>query len=82
MAEHDDRADRVAPARGTPAPEVYGGRPPAAPLATAADYRDLIESLDAIVWESDTSGRFTFVSQRAEAILGFSLKNGFAHRVC
>jgi PAS domain S-box-containing protein len=34
-------------------------------------FHDLVEGLDAIVWEADPSGRFTFVSRRAEQILGF-----------
>ncbi|MBD0306309.1 MAG: PAS domain-containing protein [Nitrospiraceae bacterium] len=40
----------------------------------AADlrFRDLVDGLDAIVWETDTdTGRFTFVSQQAEIILGY-----------
>ncbi|HJU06132.1 MAG TPA: PAS domain-containing protein [Nitrospiraceae bacterium] len=40
----------------------------------AADlrFRDLVEGLDAIVWEADAdTGRFTFVSQQAETILGY-----------
>jgi PAS domain S-box-containing protein len=35
-------------------------------------FRDLVQGLDAIVWEADaTSLRFTFVSQRAETLLGY-----------
>ena len=40
----------------------------------AADlrFRDLVDGLNAIVWETDTdTGRFTFVSQQAEIILGY-----------
>jgi PAS domain S-box-containing protein len=37
-----------------------------------ARFRDLIEGLDAIVWEGELEPfRFTFVSKRAEAVLGF-----------
>ena len=36
-------------------------------------YRELVEGLDAIVWEAE-SGRFTFVSPRAEQILGYPLR--------
>ena len=39
----------------------------------AADlrFRDLVEGLDAIVWEADAdTGQFTFVSQQAEIMLG------------
>lgn len=35
-------------------------------------YHDLVQGLNAIVWEADTKSRcFTFVSQRAESILGY-----------
>ncbi len=38
-------------------------------------FYDLVQGLDAIVWEADVeSGRFTFVSQRAEAILGYPIE--------
>jgi len=38
-------------------------------------YRELVQGLDAIVWEADpTTWQFTFVSQRAEAILGYPLE--------
>ncbi|MCI0461774.1 MAG: PAS domain S-box protein [Gemmataceae bacterium] len=37
-------------------------------------YRDLVDSVDAIVWEADPATlRFTFVSRRAEAMLGYPL---------
>lgn len=37
-------------------------------------FRDLIQGLDAIVWEADLeTHRFSFVSQRAESILGYPL---------
>ncbi len=37
-------------------------------------YRDLVNGLDAIVWEADAgTWEFTFVSQRAEEILGYSI---------
>jgi PAS domain S-box-containing protein len=32
--------------------------------------RSLIDDLEAVVWEADASGRFTFVSARAETLLG------------
>lgn len=36
-------------------------------------YRDLVDGVDAIVWEADAESlRFSFVSQRAEYITGFS----------
>jgi two-component system CheB/CheR fusion protein len=35
-------------------------------------FHDLVEGLDAIVWEAEPSGRFTFVSRRAEQILGYA----------
>jgi PAS domain S-box-containing protein len=35
-------------------------------------FRELVHGLDAIVWEADAgTGQFTFVSQRAEALLGY-----------
>jgi PAS domain S-box-containing protein len=38
-------------------------------------FRDLVEGLDAIVWEADAqTWQFTFVSQRAEEILGYPLE--------
>jgi PAS domain S-box-containing protein len=38
-------------------------------------YRELVEELDAIAWEFDlASWRFTFVNQRAEAILGYPVE--------
>ena len=46
----------------------------AAALESERRFRDLVQGLDAIVWEGEASGedlRFTFVSRRAEAILGF-----------
>ena len=67
---------------GGPGPERAraGTAPAAAPLeeelravkAELRRYRDLVEDLDAIAWEFDVAGwRFTFVSQRAETILGY-----------
>jgi PAS domain S-box-containing protein len=44
----------------------------AARRASEERFRDLVQGLDAIVWEADAASlRFSFVSQRAEAILGF-----------
>src|SRR5581483_5566464 len=38
-------------------------------------FRNLVDGLDAIVWEADTrTWRFTFVSQRAEKILGYPVE--------
>ncbi len=34
-------------------------------------FHDLVEGLDAIVWEASPEGRFTYVSRRAEQILGY-----------
>jgi PAS domain S-box-containing protein len=46
----------------------------AARRASEQRFRDLVQGLDAIVWEADTASfRFTFVSQRAEAVLGYSV---------
>jgi PAS domain S-box-containing protein len=44
----------------------------AARRASEERFRDLVQGLDAIVWEADAGTlRFSFVSQRAEIILGF-----------
>jgi PAS domain S-box-containing protein len=44
----------------------------AARRASEERFRDLVQGLDAIVWEADAhTFRFSFVSQRAETILGF-----------
>jgi PAS domain S-box-containing protein len=41
--------------------------------------RDLVQSLDAIVWEAEAkTRRFTFVSQRAEQILGYPVEQWLA----
>jgi PAS domain S-box-containing protein len=38
-------------------------------------FRDLVQNVDAIVWEADAlTRRFTFVSQRAEPILGYPVE--------
>jgi PAS domain S-box-containing protein len=43
--------------------------------ASEQRFRDLVESLDAIVWQADaTTRRFSFVSRRAEAILGYPVE--------
>jgi PAS domain S-box-containing protein len=42
--------------------------------ASEQRYRDLVESLDAVVWEADPQTEcFTFVSRRAEGLLGYPL---------
>jgi PAS domain S-box-containing protein len=42
--------------------------------ASEQRYRDLVQSLDAVVWEAEAAtGRFTFVSKRAEALLGYAV---------
>jgi len=44
----------------------------AARRASEERFRDLVQGLDAIVWEADaTTLKFSFVSQRAETILGY-----------
>ena len=38
-------------------------------------FRDLVNSVDGIVWEADLPGfRFSFVSEQAERILGYPLE--------
>jgi PAS domain S-box-containing protein len=39
--------------------------------ASEQRYRDLVAGLDAIVWESDGTEQFTFVSPKAEVMLGY-----------
>lgn len=66
-------------------PESVGYPPKASPLdqqtaqlisaATERRFQDLVQTLDAIVWEGDPETfRFTFVSQRAEDILGYPVE--------
>ncbi len=44
-----------------------------AAAASAQRFRDLVQSLDAVVWEADpTMERFTFVSRQAEEVFGIS----------
>lgn len=48
----------------------------AAVAASERRIREMVQSLDAIVWEVDAdSGRFSFVSQRAETMLGYPVEN-------
>ncbi len=47
-------------------------RAEAALLSTQQNYQRLINTIEGIVWEADArTGRFTFVSQQAERLLGF-----------
>jgi two-component system cell cycle sensor histidine kinase/response regulator CckA len=44
-------------------------------------FHDLVQELDAIVWEADAATlRFTFVSQRAEALLGYPVEHWLGER--
>jgi PAS domain S-box-containing protein len=50
----------------------------AAAQAAEARYRELVDSVDAIVWEYDwVARRFTFVNRRAEQILGYPLADWY-----
>jgi PAS domain S-box-containing protein len=52
-----------------------GERLRAAAEASERRLRDLVQSADAIVWEADTAmDRFTFVSRRAEQMLGYPVE--------
>jgi PAS domain S-box-containing protein len=52
---------------------------PARPARARPRIRDLIESVDAILWEADAvTWQFTFVSRRAEEILGYPIERWFA----
>jgi PAS domain S-box-containing protein len=54
---------------------VQKGKMLAALRESEERYRDLVQGLDAIVWEADAAtSQFVFVSQRAEAILGHPLE--------
>lgn len=44
-------------------------------LQSRADYRELVESVQAIVWRATPDGAFTFVSQEAETLLGYPLSD-------
>src|SRR5262245_38918145 len=47
--------------------------------ASEQRYRDLVHSLDAVVLEADAAtGRFTFVSPRAEGLLGYPVARWLA----
>src|SRR5262249_14787794 len=47
----------------------------AARRASEDRFRDLVQGLDAIVWEADAfTFKFSFVSQRAETVLGYPLE--------
>jgi PAS domain S-box-containing protein len=51
----------------------------AARRASDERFRDLVESLDAIVWEADAATlRFSFVSRRAETVLGHPIARWLA----
>ena len=53
-----------------------GERLRAAAEASERRLRDLIQSVDAIVWEADAATfHFTFVSRRAELLLGYSIED-------
>jgi len=43
---------------------------------SAQRFRNLVHKLDAIVWEADaTTMQFSFISQRAEELLGYSISS-------
>ncbi len=45
---------------------------------TESSYKDLLNSIDGIVWEADASTfAFTFVSEKAEALLGFPIERWY-----
>jgi PAS domain S-box-containing protein len=47
--------------------------------ASEQRFRELVQGLDAIVWEADAqTGRFAFVSQRAEELLGYPVARWLA----
>src|SRR5512142_2148938 len=69
------QAEAVSSAAG----QIQGrsSEPSAGSEAERADrrFRDLVENLNAIVWEADPrTGQFTFVSRRAEKMLGYPIR--------
>ncbi|HET8578019.1 MAG TPA: ATP-binding protein [Methylomirabilota bacterium] len=53
----------------------------AAHQASEQRFRDLVQGLDAIVWEADAATlKFSFVSQRAETILGYGVDRWLRER--
>lgn len=46
----------------------------AALLQSRAEYRDLVQSVKAVVWRATTDAVFTFVSQEAESLLGYPVE--------
>ncbi len=56
----------------TPTPSAAQGRGEGPSGGHERRFRDLVENLNAIVWEADArTGQFTFVSRRAEKMLGY-----------
>jgi len=55
---------------------VYSGRlrSEAELKKSQAEYRDLVESVEAIVWRAEPGGGFTFVSREAENLTGFPVE--------
>ncbi len=55
---------------------VTAPRRPARPTLTAADYRQLLDLVNVIVWRADArTFQTTFASSRAENILGYPLSS-------
>jgi len=48
-------------------------------IKSQEDYRELVESVSAIVWRAKPGGAFTFVSQEAETILGYPVADWTAN---
>lgn len=52
---------------------------PKRPARARPRYREMVEAADAILWETDPSGQqFTFVSPRAESLLGYPVSKWLA----
>ncbi len=48
-------------------------------LHSRAEYRELVESVKAVVWRATPEATFTFVSQEAESLLGYPLEEWVAN---
>jgi PAS domain S-box-containing protein len=65
-------ADQASPRVGREGAELEGAAGTAAGTPSELSYAELIDGLDAIVWEMDArTWQFTFVSRRAEDLLGY-----------
>jgi PAS domain S-box-containing protein len=64
---------------GSPSPETSSAREGSArePRRAQPEYAELIDSVDGIVWETDASFRFIYVSKQAERLLGYPVRRWY-----